>query len=340
MRRLSAENVRSACVAMYCGGCSVASIAEFLGVSSFIVRAAVLRLYKHGFVSDRARSGRPRVHSARDDRMVKYEAARNVVFSAAEIARERNMPRRSVSNILRASNFRPYKDKNFTLYTRNWKEKRKQLYGRIRSVDWDNVIYSDEKRFVLKPDGRLKIYARSTQELMRKRGNVGVNTRLGIRVWGAVSSRGTGPLIFLKQPWSSEEYKKQVLQPIFGTKYAIQKMLRTRGYKLRRWYFQQDNDPAHKGKAAMNYLKKNHVNVLKWPPRSPDLSPIENIWSIMVKKIRLCQLVNGKRHNEKSLKAAIQQAWDSIPPRVCRNLCYSVPARLQQMKDNKWMPIS
>lgn len=201
MRGLSVENIRSACVAMYCGGSSVPEIAEFLKVSPFVVKSAILRLSTYGRVSDRARSGRPRSHTARDDRMVKYEVARNTVFSAAQMTSEQQIPRRAVSNILQASKFRRFKDKNFPLFTRVWKEKRKQLYRRLRSVDWDNVIYSDEKRFGINSDGRLKIYARSPLEFMRKRGNVGINERLGVRVWGAITSRGTCPLIFLKGPY-------------------------------------------------------------------------------------------------------------------------------------------
>jgi hypothetical protein len=49
------------------------------------------------------------------------------------------------------------------------------------------------------------------------------------------------------------------------------------------WFFQQDNDPAHR--LASSYLKAwnakhaSSVQLLKnWPPNSPGLNLIENIW--------------------------------------------------------------
>ena len=54
--------------------------------------------------------------------------------------------------------------------------------------------------------------------------------------------------------------------------------------------FQHDNDPTHNSgsKWAAKWMKENgfHLRTLDWPPNSPDLSPIENIWGIMDNKMQ------------------------------------------------------
>jgi len=52
--------------------------------------------------------------------------------------------------------------------------------------------------------------------------------------------------------------------------------------------FQQDGARAHTSKATIAWLDaniKHYILIEDWPPNLPDLSPIENIWSIMTTAI-------------------------------------------------------
>lgn len=42
--------------------------------------------------------------------------------------------------------------------------------------------------------------------------------------------------------------------------------------------WQQDGSPVHKSKEFLQYLKDSDIVLLNFPPYSPDISPIENIW--------------------------------------------------------------
>jgi transposase len=43
----------------------------------------------------------------------------------------------------------------------------------------------------------------------------------------------------------------------------------------------QDNAPCHTSRAFKAFLQRNSIKFLEWPPYSPDLNTIENIWQWM-----------------------------------------------------------
>ena len=58
------------------------------------------------------------------------------------------------------------------------------------------------------------------------------------------------------------------------------------------WYFgndteifQQDNASWHALRIVMEYLDKNDIFTLYWPPQSPDLNIIGNIWHMITRKL-------------------------------------------------------
>ena len=89
--------------------------------------------------------------------------------------------------------------------------------------------------------------------------------------------------------------------------------------------FMQDGAPCHRAKIVTQFLKAQKINILDWPGNSPDLNPIENLWTILKNKVSERQPTNAKM-----LEQAIKEVWvRDISPAYCRNLVESMPRRLE-----------
>ena len=52
------------------------------------------------------------------------------------------------------------------------------------------------------------------------------------------------------------------------------------------WINQQDNAPCHTAGVVKQFFNDKNITVLSWPPRSPDMSPIETLRAIIKPKLR------------------------------------------------------
>ena len=92
-----------------------------------------------------------------------------------------------------------------------------------------------------------------------------------------------------------------------------------------RFGFQSDNSPVHTAQTVKNWMEDHEVQLEKWPPRSPNLNPIENIWAIMKQKIAKLE-TRPKTLSE--LEIAVNAAWNEIQLDTVKNLYRSMPRRI------------
>jgi transposase len=86
------------------------------------------------------------------------------------------------------------------------------------------------------------------------------------------------------------------------------------------YVWQQDGAPAH-SPAKRDILVG--IPMLNWPAKSPDLSPIEQLWSYLKQRLE-----DAVFSNADDLFKRLSEEWDRIPSALIQNLCSSFPARL------------
>ena len=97
--------------------------------------------------------------------------------------------------------------------------------------------------------------------------------------------------------------------------------------------FQQDNDPKHRANIVKKYMANKGLNVMEWPSYSPDLNPIENLWSLFGR-----QMADRKPSNEDELFDILMHGWNQISTDLLRSLVQSMPRRCQAVIDSRGYP--
>ena len=73
--------------------------------------------------------------------------------------------------------------------------------------------------------------------------------------------------------------------------------------------FIQDGAPGHRGGETRAEIRQRNMPMILWSSYSPDLNPIETIWDKMKDYL---QDNFPERMTYPQLRAAVQEAWDSI----------------------------
>lgn len=296
-------------------GKSERKIAAAVQLSRGAVRTWIKEWKRGGDMDTKHKSGRPQLLSKRAKlyarRLLKQpgfgglaEAARalkaagltTTVVSASTLSRMLQEPAMMRPTRLVADRSRPARALTQLDTTRRLEFAKANI---LRS--WDNVMFTDRKRFYFKYPGssvpRVQWHEKGQKRLVFQ-----VNRPMCVNVYMGITLYGTTEPVFItgtsKQPIIFKTKGGKPARNITIEEYetVMEKHLLPQGQLLMKahghttWWFQQDNDPAHT-LASDTILKYNRshptrIKLLpKWPPHSPDLNLIENVWAVVQAQI-------------------------------------------------------
>ncbi|GFU33906.1 transposable element Tcb1 transposase [Trichonephila clavipes] len=118
---------------------------------------------------------------------------------------------------------------------------------------------------------------------------------------------------------NSQRYISKVLEPVVlqGLATAI---------------FQQDNVRLHVVRIVQRFFVNHQIELFPWPARSPDLSPIENMWWSIVAQ-RLTQITPSAATLDQ-LWQHVEAAWSVVPQEHIQSLFESMPRRVAVVISN------
>src|SRR3954469_5895835 len=104
--------------------------------------------------------------------------------------------------------------------------------------------------------------------------------------------------------------------------------IRAHDFTVKDIIFQHDGDPKHTANSTKQWLKRDKIMVLDWPPQSPDLNPIEHLWNEVDRRLRKLET---RVHSQDQLWEAIQKIWVEMDNEFLTTLINSMPERIEDV---------
>ena len=285
-------------------------------------------------------SGARRKTTKRDDRHYKLAVARDADVFAAQAAEDvrgdDNKPvvsSRTVQKRLHEQRMKTKKKVKKPAMTPEQMRARlawAKKHRRWTPEQWRRVLWLDESPFTLwPPPMNGKVWVHDLPGL-QPRQIEGTKMRGGghVTVWGCFSASGVGTLKRCTGTMNGDAYHTILVREVLP---ELQKLTKKDKNELV-WLFQHDNASVHMAEQNKKYLKRKSkeegFKVLEWPSQSPDLNPIENLWSTLKANLKKRKRIPRTLDE---VWAYVLEEWGLLKKDLLQGLADSMQERCEQV---------
>lgn len=189
---------------------------------------------------------------------------------------------------------------------------------------WNRVVWSDEASVCLRGrDGRLRVWMKPGDKVPDHL-VLPVNQGGGrLLIWAAIWMNGRTELHIQRNNMNSEGYVDVLESHVVPLSSQL-------GNPSTDWIYMDDNATCHRSSVTNSFKAQAGIRTLKWPACSPDLNPIENVWSLLKRRVRRSIRPGASLAQ---LEVLLRQEWQQLDQDVINKLIESMPSRIRQVID-------
>lgn len=199
-------------------------------------------------------------------------------------------------------------------------------YRKWRYKQWKRILWSDEASALCGTYGQVWVQREANIEWHPDNVVHREKHPDKVHMWGCFSGYGIGKLFLFEENLDAPLMLRILKENLLKTALPMFQ----EGEKKGQWYFQQDNDPKHTSRIVQTWIRESGIDCLDWPPYSPDLNPIENLWADVKRRAE-----QDNPQNVEELKTALMKAWKETDPQLIKSLIKSMRKRCKQVIDKE-----